>query len=145
MEPEAYKKNNKPETGGQPGVYKHPNTSSELHVTSFPQADALLRQGWYYDRELPKGESVQEAGAGNQAEVLPTQQDVERLEAELAATKATLKAERAKNTRAENAANKKEAEDIVERQTAQAQQDEARNKTQAKIDEANKQLGKDSK
>lgn len=54
MDDDAYAKHNKPESGAKPGVYKHPDTSEELHAASFPAADAFVRQGWVYDRELPK-------------------------------------------------------------------------------------------
>lgn len=54
MDEEARKKHTKPETGAAPGVYKHPDTKDELHASSFTQADAFVRQGWEYDRPLPK-------------------------------------------------------------------------------------------
>lgn len=53
MDSDAYKEHNKPETGAKPGVYKHENTKEELHASSFPAADAMVRQGWVYDRPLP--------------------------------------------------------------------------------------------
>lgn len=54
MDEDAYAKHNKPEKGQRPGVYKHPETNQELHAESFPAADAYVRQGWVYDRPLPK-------------------------------------------------------------------------------------------
>lgn len=57
MDQEAYQKHNKPETGAKPGVYKHPDSNEELHATNFTAADAFVRQGWEYDRELPKRET----------------------------------------------------------------------------------------
>jgi len=50
MNEDAYKKNNKPEGGAQPGIYKHELSNEELEVTTFPAADALVRQGWEFDR-----------------------------------------------------------------------------------------------
>lgn len=54
MDEDAYKKHNQPERGAAVGVYKHPDSKEELHAASFTQADAFVRQGWVYDRELPK-------------------------------------------------------------------------------------------
>lgn len=56
MDAEAYAKYNKPEDGARPGVYVHPDTKDELVADSFPAADAVVRQGWIFDRPLPKGE-----------------------------------------------------------------------------------------
>lgn len=50
MNEDAYKKNNKPEQGAKPGIYKHELSSEELEVATFPAADALVRQGWVFDR-----------------------------------------------------------------------------------------------
>lgn len=58
MDSEAYKKNNKPENGARIGVYKHPETNDEIHAQSFPIADAVVRQGWVFDRPLPKPEET---------------------------------------------------------------------------------------
>ena len=60
MDEDAYKKHNKPESGAQPGVYKHPDSSEELHAASFTQADAFVRQGWVYDRPLPKRDTKEQ-------------------------------------------------------------------------------------
>lgn len=68
MDEDAYKKHNIPETGANPGVYKHPDTKDELHVTTFPAADAVVRQGWVYDRPLPKRE-IAKGTPGVKAEV----------------------------------------------------------------------------
>lgn len=70
MDEDAYKKHNKPETGAQPGVYKHPDVpGEELHPTNFAAADAVVRQGWVYDRPLPQrdtnpGKDAPAAGTG---------------------------------------------------------------------------------
>jgi len=53
MDEDAYKKYNRPESGHGVGVYKHPDTKEELWASSHPQADAMVRQGWVYDRPLP--------------------------------------------------------------------------------------------
>jgi hypothetical protein len=60
MDNDAYAKHNKPEVGAKPGVYKHPDSAEELHAASFTQADAYVRQGWVYDRELPKRDTKAE-------------------------------------------------------------------------------------
>jgi hypothetical protein len=65
MDEDAYKKHNKPESGAQPGVYKHPDTKDELHITSFPAADAVVRQGWEYDRPLPKPTDAADPAPGS--------------------------------------------------------------------------------
>lgn len=54
MDSDAYAKHNKPESGAKPGVYKHPNTNETLAASSFPAADAFVRQGWVYSGPLPK-------------------------------------------------------------------------------------------
>lgn len=53
MDPEAYKKYNKPEAGAELGVYKHPDSDEEVHLNSFPAADAFVRQGFRKVRDLP--------------------------------------------------------------------------------------------
>jgi hypothetical protein len=65
MDEEAKKKYNKPETGEAIGVYKHPNTKDELHITTFPAADAVVRQGWEYDRPLPKPTDAADPAPGS--------------------------------------------------------------------------------
>ena len=55
MDPDAYKKYNKAESGAGLGVYKAPN-GEELWANSFPAADAFVRQGFKYDRPLPSAE-----------------------------------------------------------------------------------------
>lgn len=62
MDEDAHKKYNKPEKGATPGVYKHPDTKDELHITTFPAADAVVRQGWAYDRPLPKPNETKQGG-----------------------------------------------------------------------------------
>lgn len=149
MDEDAKRKHNKPEKGGQPGVYKHPLVKEELHATSFPQADALIRQGWVYDRELPKHEEVQEAGVDTSTDVNANAvAQVKDLQAQLDAANAALKSARAQvraNKKSEEAANKAEANATLDRQESQKEQDAARSKSDEKIEEANKELGKDNK
>jgi hypothetical protein len=69
MDDDAYQKHNKPESGAKPGVYKHKETEEELQASSFPAADAFVRQGWVFDRPLPPrdtnpGEDAPAPGTG---------------------------------------------------------------------------------
>lgn len=89
MDPEAYAKHNKPETGGRLGVYKHENTEEELHCQSFPSADAAIRQGWIYSRPLPTAEEqrkVAEAAAKTDTPTTSTN-EVKQLRKQLKAEK----------------------------------------------------------
>lgn len=62
MDPNAYALNNQPEKGNQPGIYQHPDSEETLEVTEFPQADALVRQGWKFKSALrPASERAAEA------------------------------------------------------------------------------------
>lgn len=63
MDIEAYKKNNRPETGAKPGIYKHPEVKEELEVSEFAAADALTRQGWVFDRDAPTASEKAKAEA----------------------------------------------------------------------------------
>lgn len=53
MDSDAYAQHNKPEKGAKPGIYRHPDTDKTLEVSEFPAADALVRQGWVFDRPAP--------------------------------------------------------------------------------------------
>ncbi len=137
---DAYKANNKPEKGGMPGVYKHPFVSEELHATSFPQADALLRQGWVWDRELPKHEAITETprvAPNAVADLAAAQARVAELEALVASGKAQAK----ENVKTENDENKQAAKETLEREQARKEQEEARTKSDEKVAEAHKALG----
>jgi hypothetical protein len=139
MNEDAYKKNNRPEKGGMPGVYTHPFVNDELHATSFPQADALIRQGWVYDRELPKASELAKVNA-----VAPTavsdlaaaQARVAELESLVASGKAQVK----ENAKTENEENKQAAKDTLDREQARKEQEAARTKSDEKVAEANKTL-----
>lgn len=140
MDPEAYAKNNKPENGSKVGVYKHEATSEELWASSFPQADALVRQGWVYSRPLPSAEELRQADlkasraaeAAKKAET-PDADTVKKLRAELKDAKA------AKAT-AEAAQAEAEAE------TKQAQEDaEAALKVAAEAEKARTDANKNDK
>jgi|ERR1044072_5257173 hypothetical protein len=143
MDEEAYKKHNRPERGGQPGVYKHPLTGTELHATSFPMADAFIRQGWEYDRELPKDEPVKEAGAPSATDVAPNAgADVEALRAQLAAAEKErdeLRAQAEANKEAEAKLSAQSNEDTVKRTRKQRELNEATTKTDEKEAEAEKE------
>jgi hypothetical protein len=75
MDNEAYKKHNKPETGEPIGVYKHPDTNDELHITTFPAADAVVRQNWVYDRPLPKPDTKEAPAPGTGTNFEPKKED----------------------------------------------------------------------
>jgi hypothetical protein len=139
MDEDAYKKNNKTERGGQPGVYGHPLSAEKLYATSFPQADALMRQGWVYESELPKNEQVTETPTVS----VNTAGEVADLRARLASAESALEAAKAQakeNQKTENEENTQAAKDTLDREQARKEQDKARNKSEAKVSEANKTL-----
>lgn len=142
---EAKKLHNKPEKGGMPGVYSHPMTSSKLHATGFPQADALLRQGWEWESELPKHEELNEAPVVN----VNAAAEVADLKARLAAAETALAgaSTQAKLNAANEAAhNRSEATDTLERENARKELASLVNKSDEKVAEASKTLNtKESK
>ena len=91
MDPEAYKKHNKPEHGAPTGIYKHPETHEELWCSSHPAADAVVRQGWEYDRPLPDNKELRELTKSDQP-TAPSVEEVKKLREELKAEKAARKA-----------------------------------------------------
>jgi hypothetical protein len=143
MDEDAKRKNNKPERGGQPGIYGHPLTDEKLHATSFPQADAMLRQGWTWEGELPKSSQLNTAPTVN----VMAANDVADLKAKLAAAESALADAQAQvkdNKSTETEENRREAADTLERQASQARQDEARTMNEAKRVEARETLNKTS-
>jgi hypothetical protein len=146
MNYDAYKKNNNPEKGGQLGVYKHPmRGDEELHATSFPIADAMLRQGWYWAGELPKSE--QPSTVNNvQPNAFAEIQDLEARLADAKSRAGVSVAQSKENAKTESDENKRAAEETLERENARQAQEEQRNKSQEKVEQANKQLsGKENK
>lgn len=145
MNEDAKKLHNKPERGGEPGVYGHPMTNDKLHATSFPQADALLRQGWVWESELPKHEELTESPNVS----VNAAADVADLKARLAAAEDALaraSVQAKANRSAEDAENKQTAQDTLDREQARKEQEEARTKSEEKVAEANKTLNqKESK
>lgn len=104
MDPEAYAKHNKPEKGSKTGVYKHPDTKEELWCSSHPAADAVVRQGWVYDRPLPASEELRELTKSDQPKA-PSADEVKKLRAEL---------KEAKEARAKAEAEAKQAQEDAE-------------------------------
>ncbi len=95
MDPEAYAKYNKPEVGGKMGVYRAPN-GEELWAENGPSADAMLRQGFVFVRELPsaqerrKAEGANAVGPASAREVTPevnAEDEADQAEAERVAAK----------------------------------------------------------
>lgn len=107
MDPEAYAKHNKPESGAQPGIYKHANSQEELHAASFPAADAFVRQGWVYDRPLPKASDQRNVA---RSEPAPSIDEVKKLRAQLKTEKAARAAAEAEAEQAKADAEKAKTE-----------------------------------
>lgn len=107
MDPEAYAKHNKPENGAKIGVYKHPATKEELWCQTHPYADAVVRQGWVYDRPLPSAENRRELTKSDQPKA-PSVEEVKQMRADMAELK-QLRAEKAAREKAEAEAKKAEA------------------------------------
>jgi hypothetical protein len=115
MDPEAYAKHNKPESGAKPGVYKHPKTGEELWATSHPFADGLVHQEWVYDRPLPAAEELRELTKSVQP-AAPSVDEVKKLREQLKEAKVAQKAAEAEAeaAKAEAKQAQEDAEAILE-------------------------------